>query len=295
MRPCQSTLKPAAVHAYAQKILVAELELKDYKEAVPAKVLAGVLLLAACWQCSLSAAGALMRDAPSRESVRKAAHACLPARPNDLLARLLAALRRSLPEPLRGRPLAFALDLHQRPYYGRPTRGCTRRKKKQGTRKSFTYATLAALAPEGRFTVGLVPTRPRMRLLTIVERLLRQAHDAGLSVAHLLVDKEFYAAEVIDYLQRRGVPFLMPMQKRGRKPGEGNRPLFDGSSPVGWHRYPWTTLLRRRDARSGKARRRQKRTVTVDACVARHPKKDEVLVYACWGLGRWPPALVVLR
>jgi len=290
MRPNQSTLKPAAVHAYARQMLVAELELKDYKESVPAKVLASVLLFAACWQCSLSAACPLMRGAPSGESVRKALHACLPARPNDLLGRLLAALRRSLPDHLGRRPLAFAVDLHQRPYYGRFTKGCTRRKRKQGTRKSFTYATLAALAPEGRFTVGLVPTRPHMRHVTVLGRLLRQAAEAGLQVAHLLLDKEFYAAEVIDYLQRQGVPFLMPMARKG-----GNRHLFDGSSPVGWHRYTWATLVRRRDFKSGKTHRRQKLAVTVDACVARHPRKDEVLVYASWGLGSWPPALVVRR
>jgi hypothetical protein len=289
MRHNQSTLRPAVVHAYARQMLVAELELKDYQQAVPAGVLARVLLLAACWQCSLSAACPLLRDAPSHESVRKALHAGLPARPNDLLGRLLAALRRSLPDHLGRRPLAFAVDLHQRPYYGRFTRGCTRRKRKQGTRKSFTYATRAALAPEGRFTVGLVPTRPSMRHVTVLGRLLRQAADAGLGVAHLLLDKEFYAAEVIDYLQRQGIPFLMPMARKG-----GNRPLF-GGSPAGWCRYTWTTLLRRHDFKAGKTRRRERLTVTVDACVARHPRKNEVRVYAAWGLGKWPPALVVQR
>jgi len=294
MRPPQSTLKPAAVHAYAREMLVAELELKDYKGSVPAGVLASVLLLASCWQCSLSAACPLLREAPCAESVRKAVQAALPARPNDLLARLLAALRRTLPGHLGRRPLPFVIDLHQRPYYGQFTRGCTRRKKKQGTRKSFTYATLAVLAPEGRFTVGLVPTRPFMRLVTVVERLLLQAAAAGLSVAHLLLDKEFYAAEVIAFLQKHGVPFLMPMAKKA-----GNRHLFDGTSAVGWHRYTWATLLRRRDFKSGKSHRRQELAVTVDACVARNPgkkkKEEEVLVYAAWGLGSWPPALVVLR
>lgn len=291
MRPPQSTLKASIVHAYARELLVAELELEDYKQAVPAGVLASVLLLAACWQTSLSAACPLLRNAPCAESVRKAVQAALPARPNDLLARLLAALRRTLPEHLGRRPLPFALDLHQRPYYGRFTKGCTRRKKKQGTRKSFTYATLAVLAPEGRFTVGLVPTRPFMRLVTIVERLLQQAAAAGLSVAHLLLDKEFYAAEVIDYLQKQGVPFLMPMAKK-----PSNRHLFNGSSSSGWYRHTWETLLRRHDFKTGKTHRREKLAVTVDACVARQPRKkkeEEVLVYAAWGLGSWPPAVVV--
>jgi hypothetical protein len=48
----------------------------------------------------------------------------------------------------------MALDLHQRPY-------C--RNKKKSSRKSFTCATLAVLAPEGRFTAGLPLTRPWLR------------------------------------------------------------------------------------------------------------------------------------
>ena len=52
----------------------------------------------------------------------------------------------------------MALDLHQRPFYGKKTtRGSTRRQnKQQGTRNSFTYATIAVLTRWGRFTVGLV-------------------------------------------------------------------------------------------------------------------------------------------
>jgi hypothetical protein len=289
MRHNQCTLKPALVHAYAQQILMAELELRDYKQAVPAGLLASLLLLAACWQCALSAACLLARDTPSHESVRKALHACLPPRPRDLLERLLAALRRTLPDHLGRRPLPFALDMHRRPFYGDgTTKGCTRGKRKQGTRKAFAYATLAALAPEGRFTVGLVPLRPSLRNVTVVGRLLGQAAAAGLSVSYLLLDKEFYAAEVIDWLQRHGLAFLMPAVRR-----PGNRHLFAADHPVGWCRYSWETLLRRRDFQTGKTHRKQKLRVEVNMCVARHPKKDEVLVYASWGLGSWPPAAVV--
>src|SRR5262245_51980753 len=119
MRPSQCTLRTAAVHAYARDLLVAQLELKGYKRAVPARLFASILLLAACWRTSLSGACALVRDAPSHEAARQALHACLPPRPRDLLERLLAALRRSLPDYLGRVPRVMALDWHQRPYYGR--------------------------------------------------------------------------------------------------------------------------------------------------------------------------------
>src|SRR5205085_5886838 len=119
------------------------------------------------------------------------------------------------------------LDLHQRPYYGKKsTRGCTLRKKKASTKKSFTYATLAALDGWGnRFSVGLLATRPTMRLTTIVGELLRQADDLGLHIAYLMMDKEFYCAEVIALLQKQRVAFLMPAQKKGKAEG-GNSYLF---------------------------------------------------------------------
>jgi hypothetical protein len=214
--------------------------------------------------------------------------------PLDLLARLLRALRKSLPDHLGRRPLPMALDLHQRPYYGKKnTKGVTLRQKKASTRKSFTYATLAVLDRGGRFTVGLLPTRPHMRWTTVVERLLQQAQEFGLQVAYLMLDKDFYSAEVIALLQQRGVAFLMPAQKRGGKAGRGNRHLFGADCPVGWYEYTWTADLRRMDFRAGKRRKRGRLTVTVRMCVARRPAGGKALVYAAWGLSKWAPAQVV--
>jgi hypothetical protein len=294
MRYNQSTLKASTVHAYARRLLVQTLELEQYRPALPLRMVASVLLLAACWQTSLTAACTLVKQAPAHRHVRDALYACLPPRPRDLLARLHRALRQTLPDHLFGAPRVLALDLHQRPYYGKKrTKGVTLRQKKASTRKSFTYATLAVLDRCGRFTVGLLPTRPHMRWTTIVERLLDQAQEFGLQVAYLMMDKDFYSAEVVALLQRRGVPFLMPAQKRGGKPGCGNQHLFGADCPVGWYEYTWTTDLRRLDFRTGKRSKRGRLTVTVRMCVARQPGSGKALVYASWGLSKWAPAQVV--
>jgi putative transposase len=266
--------------------------LQGYKQSVPAPLLASVLLLAACWQASLSGVCSMVRDAPSHETVRKALLFNLPGRPRSLLGRWLAAFRAALPPHLRAVPQPMALDLHQRPYYGRFTRGCTRRERKKGTRKSFTYATLAVLGPTGRFTVGLLPTRPFQRLTTLLGELLGQAAEAGLSVSYLLMDKEFYAAEVIDWLQRRGIAFVIPALKRGRKEGGGNRHLFAASCRAGWYDYEWVAPLRRRDFRTGRRHKRGTLSVRVQMCVAHHARTGKAQVYACGGLKTWPPAVV---
>ena len=146
MRHNQSTLKASTVQAHAQRLLLAELELRDYRPGLPAGLVVSLLLLAGLWQTSLSAACALVKDPPCREAARKAALALLPRRPRDLLGRLLRALRQTLPDHLRRLPQVMAVDLHQRPFHGKKnTRGSTRRQKKAGTRTSFTYATLAVL------------------------------------------------------------------------------------------------------------------------------------------------------
>lgn len=294
MHQFQSTVRPAVVHAYARHLLQVDLELRDYKQSLPAGRLASLLLLCACWQGSLSAACLLVRDAPSRETARKARHACLPPRPRDLLGRVVRMLHHSLPEHLCGRPLPFVVDLHRRPYYGQFTKGVSRGQEKKSTKKAFAYATLAVLSPEGRFTCGPLPFRQYMRLTTVLERLLAQAASAGLLISYLLVDQEFYSAEVIAWLQRHSVAFLMPAKRRDGDNGNGW--LYAASTQVGWYEYGWTSRPRRHDFKTGKRERKKGLvvTVTVRVCVARHPKKEgERLVYASWGLNKWSPAQVV--
>jgi putative transposase len=295
MRHNQSTLKATQVHAYAQRLLQQTLELEGYKPVLPLGLVVSVLLLAACWQTSLTGACRLVKARPSHHHVRQDLYGCLPRRPRELLDRLLALLRQSLPDSLGRTPRVMAVDLHQRPYYGKKnTKGCTQRQKKASTRKSFTYATLAVLDRSGRFTVGLVATRPTMRLSTVVERLLAQAGEAGLSIAYLMLDKEFYAAEVIALLQQHRVPFLMPARRKGSKPGAGNQHLFAASTPVGWYDYTWTTRLRRLDAKTKKRRKAEELTVQVRLCVAHHQSTGKPLVYASWALGaNWSAAQVV--
>lgn len=296
MRHNQCTLKASTVHASAQRLLQQTLELERWQAAIPLNVVASVLLLAACWQTSLTGACQLVKCKPSHRLVRHALHACLPSRPRDLLARLLRALHQTLPDHLTLVPRVAAIDLHQRPFYGSPkTKGCTRRQKKASTHKSFTYATLAVLDRWGRYTIALVPVRPHMRWTTIVERLLQQAQEAGLHIAYLMLDKDFYCAEAIALLQKKQVPFLMPAKKRGRQ-GTGNSYLFAADSQVGWHNYTWTAELRRMDFKTMKRHQKGKLTVTVQMCVAGCEKegKPARLVYASWGLGKaWSPAQVV--
>jgi hypothetical protein len=289
MRHKQSILRASDVHAHARRLLLEELDLEGYKPCLPAGLVVSLLILASIWQTSLSGACCMVRDGPCRERARQAALGLLPRKPREVLAALLRALRKTLPDHLRGAALPCAIDLHQRPFYGKKgTKGTTRRKDKAGTRNSFTYATLAVLTRWGRFSVGLLLTRPKMRLTTIVGGLLAQAGEAGLALAYVLMDKEFYAAEVVDLLQRRRLPFIVPVEQRR---GEAKF-LFDPQTPVGFHDYGWSGALKRYDPEVKKRRQQGKLAVRVRGCVARHPVSGERLVYATWALVGLSPAQV---
>ena len=197
MRQSQYTLRPAHVHAHARKLLIGKLRLVDYKNSVPAALLASLLLIAALSNCSLCCACALHPEHPCYQSARNALHANLKPKQATLLGYLLEALLDSVPPWLLATPHPCAIDLHQRCYYGKKsTKGCTRGKSKKGTKKFFTYATLALLSPQGRFTLGLVPVYPKMLLQNIVSQLLDQAQQAGLRIDYLMLDREFGSAEV---------------------------------------------------------------------------------------------------
>jgi putative transposase len=288
MRHKKSTLRARDVHAHARRLLLAELDLRNYKPCLCPALVVSLLLLASVWQTSLSAACGMVKDPPCRETARKAALALLPRKPTELLAALLRALRNTLPDHLGRTPQVMALDLHQRPFYGKKTtKGSTRRQNKQGTRNSFTYATIAVLTRWGRFSVGLLLVRPKMRLTTVVGELLRQAQEAGLCVDRLLLDKEFYAAEVVELLQKAGVPFIMPAEDRG-----ASKFLYDPKTAVGFHDYGWTGDLKRYDPQKKRRVKKGKLTVRVRGCAARHRKTGEPLGYATWGLVGWSPRQV---
>ena len=70
MHPNQCTLKASTVHAHAQRLLLAELDLENYKPVLPAARVLSLLLLACLWQSSLSGVLSFVKDPPGRETVR---------------------------------------------------------------------------------------------------------------------------------------------------------------------------------------------------------------------------------
>ena len=240
MRHANGTISKAQWQQDTADAIVSTFGLADFGRSVSAALLGRLIVMAACVGTSLSGAAARTRQSPSGETVRKALLASLPADIAALERRINDSLLRLMPKAFFRHPRRLAIDLHQRPYYGQredvPVRGG---KKKQGTKWFWTWATIAVVEHGQRWTVAMTPVGPGDVLENVLTRLLDHVKAAGIPVKMALVDREFYAANVIAVLQSRGIAFLMPAIRRGQLQGS--------NGPTGTRRFfvPGTQRLLR--------------------------------------------------
>jgi Transposase DDE domain len=279
----QYIVNRSQIHHHAAALLQAHLRLRDFGRACPARTLLAVVFAACCRLSSLAGACARLLLAPSRETLRQALLANLPALA-ELERCLNRALAADLPRALRRRPQRLAADLTLVPYHGLPYREAAeiyRSLAKHGTSHFHAYATLYVAYRGQRFTAALTGVQRGEALEAVLRRLLRRAAGLGLRVRLLLVDRGFFSVGVIRYLQAARYPFLMPVALRGRRLDDPRGPsgtrVFLTWPRSGWGRYTLT-------AKGG-------RTAAADICVrcrnyagqwGRHGRQR--LVYAFWGL-----------
>jgi putative transposase len=279
----QYTVSRHQVHHHAAALLRSHLRLRDFGRSCTATTLLSVVFAACCRLSSLACACARLLLAPSRETLRRALLANLPALA-ELERGLNRALAADLPRALRRRPQRLAADLTLIPYHGLPYRDAAevyRSLAKHGTSHFHAYATLYVAYRGQRFTVALTWVRRGEALQEVLKRLLRRAAGLGVRVRLLLLDRGFFSVGVIRYLQAARYPFLMPVALRGRRLDDPRGPsatrVFLTWARSGWGRYTLT-------AAGG-------RTARVSICVRlrngagqRGRRGRQRLVYASWGL-----------
>jgi hypothetical protein len=295
MRPHYSRITSVVVTQALCELVVSHLALTDYKRRLPAKLLARLLLLAAALRRSLSFVAQRCQQAPCDEILRRAVLFNLPG-PELLQARLLAALHALLPARLLRQPRPAAIDFHQRPFYGDPsTRGVRGGKPEAGTRYFWTYATLCVLSRGLRYTIGLTPVRCGETQEQAVYRLLVQAQQTGVRLRYLLLDRAFHDAAVIATLQQRGLPFVVPLTRRGHEQSAASTArFFRRGQCSGWDSHSWSARLSRWDEQKQKVVRGKGERVTVRVCIVARGQKQRPMVFATWGID-WPPGLVRQR
>jgi Transposase DDE domain len=294
MRQGQFTISAKSVCHCAVQWLVRALQWPVEQARVTPEVVVQLLVRAAAQMRSLSAIVKEATAVPSLETIRQTLAAWLPGDPCELLPATTRALHGRLPRSLRGRLRTMAIDLHLRPYYGsKNTCGIYRGQPKASTKTFFAYATVMVLRRGQTFTVGLTHVVNGEEQTAIIERLLAQVQAAGLQIRRLLLDRGFYAATTIQWLQERSIAFVMPMIRRG-KSGKSKAQCtgtaqFFGRGRRGWDQYTWTARPRRG------GRKQPGVTVTVDVAMvsrtqycAKKNQSGGPLVFACHGVAAAP-------
>jgi Transposase DDE domain len=291
MRRNQSTLSCKGVCCFAVKILVGALGVLGSigSGAVTPLLLVEVLVRASAERRSLDAIARLAKTAPSVETIRKALLRWLPATAAKLEPVITEALHRRLPKALGRRSRTMAIDFHNKPYYGdKNTPGTIRGQRKASTKTFFAYATLMVIRKGLTFTVGLMPVVKDQEMTTIIDSLLRQAALKGLKPRRLLLDRGFYAAKVMLHLEECGIPYVIPMIRRGKSGKTAEEctatAQFFVKGREGWTTYEWQARIRKNGRRTGYTK------VKTQVCMAPAPREGAgPLVFACHGMNNMAP------
>ena len=275
------TISSHEVHEWALNWLLAAELLKDHGRLCSATVVWSVVLRAAARASSIFAACRDLANAPSDQALFNALNAGLPRTLKVLERRLNESLTGHLSRGMRRRRWEVAVDWHLVPYYGQPHASRNELyygKPRQGTTKFHAYATACIVMYGHRYTLALSWVRRHETTVKALARLLDRIDDLGLKIRCLLLDRAFFNVPVVQFLQSRGLPFLMPVVYRGRKPKK--RRLLTGLRGIkrqaaGWYRH---TL------------KNGKRQAEVRICVAYRTHKNrkdqrrvqQKLLFAAW-------------
>ena len=265
MRSGHFTLAHTEVQEYAAGQLQQYVPLTNPSRRCPADVLVHLLYYAAAHLISIHAACRRLRDAPSDQTVRNALLATLPEYAK-LERQMNRALVGGLPKALRRRKQVMAIDLHLKPYYGKPykhEKEIYRSQAKCGTNNFHAYASAYVVRHGQRYTVAVTSVERGQDNKAVIQRLLDLARRAGIRPRLLLLDRGFYSISVIRYLQCARIAFLMPAVARGRKPKHGQPTgirAFQLWKRGGWGKHTLTALPK-------KDTKRGLKSATVSICV----------------------------
>jgi putative transposase len=211
---------------------------------------------------------------------------------------LNAALCDRLPRAVRRGRRVWAIDLNEQPYYGQPAeadRELRHGKPREGATKFHTIASLYLVHRGERFTLAMTYVWGDDSLTEVVARLVARARKRRILPRYLLLDRQFYSLDVVQFLQAHRLPFIIPVVHRGRR-------AKDPAKARGTQQF----LVCRRSCTRPYTLRNNRRTASVDIFVAvDHPggkkrrgrkrrgrPRRRVLVFAVWGFRPRSPAWV---
>jgi hypothetical protein len=171
-----------------------------------------VVLFAATTHRTIEAAVTVLRDrnkeVPSPDIVHRRLR---EASTGKLVEDFTPCLEEPFTEAKRRRllqtPKRVAIDIHEKPFYGK-AEGTVRGRAKQGTTTFWAYISLDILQEGCRFTLAALPLTDKKKAAHHVEELLGYAL-RWIRVSVVLLDRFFYRADVIKAVESLGLDWLM--------------------------------------------------------------------------------------
>ncbi len=211
------TVSDRQVQMLAEDWLRTAMPLRDVGWKCTSRRLWQIVLLAAARMSSVFAVCRDLVGAPCDQAVRNALTACLPARPLTLEQWLHPALcGPQLPGAIFRKARQVAIDWHLIPYHGQPHRHANElyhSLPRSGTSKFHAYATACVVEQGYRYTLAATSVKGSESPLAVLERLLDRLQARGLKIKVLLLDRQFFSRPVLERLQQRRIPFLMPVAR----------------------------------------------------------------------------------
>jgi putative transposase len=262
---------------YASRGLDAHLPLFAEGYKCTTEDLLHILLVAAARQCTIESACAELNSGPGAETVRQYLNEQLtPEHLPELETSLNEALVSQVPERLWRKDQDIAVDLHDRPYYGKTSQEeglWIRSKAKDGTTHFYRVATAYVIHKGLRVTLALRFYLPTDSIVGVLEMLVERVKALGIGINRLFLDKGFAGIDAQTYLYESGTPAVIACSIRGKT--GGTRALCQGNKS-----YSTTHTFRNRtDKKEFTANVAVCRVFTTNKRTGRMKRRAEWLVF----------------
>ena len=140
----------------------------------------------------------------------------------QLEQRLNAALAAEIPRRVWRQERDVAIDLHDRPYYGKTSQEdglWVRGRAKDGTTRFYRVATAYMMLKGLRITLAIYFYLPGDNTVIVLDALLGRVRELGVRVRCLFLDRGFAGISVMEYLTQRKQPALIACPIRGKTGG----------------------------------------------------------------------------
>ena len=131
---------------------------------------------------------------------------------------------------------SFAIDATMDPYYGnKENQAIIGGQNKHSTNYFYGYITLAVTDKGRRLTLAALPVEKGVPQLTYIRTFCEEIKRRGCRIRVVCLDRGFYVAEIIAYLQENQIPFIIPAKNMSE---EMEQNLSGRTS----HRFPYTIM-----------------------------------------------------